>query len=374
MPMSSVQSRSSSTSEVHHNIAHRNDFDTTMDDLGEEEYEEDDEDDAEMVEIHEELAPRAAISRILEAHSRNVTGQGGTITYTTYLPDSQTLRAYFPSYSASPLMNPTTAKIFCHFVFVLGPSLSIFERTSPNPGVAFTPGAGLHGPQNVWTYTIPMLSLSHPPLLHAVLALSSLHLAKLTKGVENASLLHYNIALRRLGKAIANERQRRDVSTLAATLLLAFYETMTGEHEKWSRHLHGARLLIKEIDFQRVNTRVEALDELERSHQQTGPGNAHVSAEQAQQIQHQQQKRRMLAVRKIKRQATTPATAPNEVDDELTRIIMGEKPKRAPGGGKRGRPGYSRKELEASQLQADLFWWYCKMDVFSSILSGNPLL
>lgn len=319
--------------------------------------------DEEMQEALEEAGPRSIITNLLTAHSNpQFGGRGNMITYQTYLPDPQALRAYYPSYSASPLMNPTTAKIFCHFVYVLGPSLSIFERTSPNPGVAFTPGTGLHGPQNIWSYTIPMLSLQHPPLLHALLALSSLHLAKLTRGVENSSLLHYNIALRRLGKAIGDPKQRLETSTLAATLLLAFYETMAGEHNKWSRHIHGAKLLIKEIDFQKVGERIKHLDAEEAAAAAAGNVNPTNTSNPA-----NEEKRRLLAIKKGKRAVNANAA---QAGNNGTEEGASKRPQQQ----KNKKRRYSRKELENCQLQADLFWWYCKMDGFQSILSGGPLV
>jgi hypothetical protein len=43
--------------------------------------------------------------------------------------------------------------------------------------------------------------------------------------------------------------------------MLAYYETMAAEHDKWSSHIHGAKQLLKEIDFDRVTKRVELLDD-----------------------------------------------------------------------------------------------------------------
>lgn len=312
------------------------------------------------------ISPRSHISNIIEPHSRHL-NEYSRISFRSFLPDLGVLTAYYPNMSSSPLMNSTTAKIFCHFVYVLGPSLSLFERQPPNPHIAFTPGAGLHGPQNVWSYTIPMLSLSHPPLMHAILALSSLHISKLTKGPTHPSLLHYHLALRRLGKAISNDKHRGHVATLAATLLLGYYETMAAEHDKWSSHIHGAKQLLKEIDFDRVARRVEVLDEEERSKQH----NPNLQQEQEQQPELQQQNQpSLLRLRKMRRQQVY-----DEVDEDFAALLSGGKTrKRSLRLGRRGEGTFSTKELDMVQLQADMFWWFAKMDCYQSLISGCPLV
>ncbi|KAI5788328.1 hypothetical protein EDC01DRAFT_156031 [Geopyxis carbonaria] len=229
----------------------------------------------------------------------------------------------------------------------------------------------LHGPQNVWSYTIPILSLAHPPLLHAILALSSLHISKLTKGPSHPSLLHYHIALRRLGKAIASDRHRAHVATLAATLMLAYYETMAAEHDKWSSHIHGAKQLLKEVDFDRVTKRVELLDEDEQLAAQNGGQGESQSPFAAPQ---QPSGASLLAMRKMRRQMIS-----DDVDESLKSYLMGTKGRRgASGKGKKKesnaeRP-FSKKELEHLKLQADMFWWYAKMDCYQSLLSGCSLI
>ncbi|KAI5820693.1 putative C6 finger domain protein [Pyronema omphalodes] len=301
------------------------------------------------------------ISTVLEPFSQHL-DEHSRISFRSFLPEPGVLSTYEPNQLSSPLMNPTTAKIFCHFVYVLGPSMSLFERHPPNPHIAFTPGAGLHGPQNVWSYTIPILSLSHPPLLHAILALSSLHISKLTSASSQPSLLHYHIALRRLGKAIASDKHRGHVATLAATLMLAYYETMAAEHDKWSSHIHGAKQLLKEIDFDRVTKRVELMDDDELNGGLPPQPHGQYTKEPS-----------LLAKRKMRRQMI----ADDDHDDSLKSYLMGNK-------GRRGSPPkaknrnaerpFSKKELEHLRLQADMFWWYAKMDCYQSLLSGCPLV
>ncbi|KAL7270910.1 hypothetical protein RUND412_006366 [Rhizina undulata] len=343
-------------------------------------YEDEDEDDEDYEELNfqhdemlidplgQELTSRAQISNILEPHSRHL-NELSRISFRSFLPDAGILTSYYPSMTSSPLMNPTTAKIFCHFVYVLGPSMSLFERHAPNPHMAFTPGAGLHGPQNVWSYTLPMLSLSHPPLLHAILAISSLHISKLTKGPAHASHLHYHIALRRLGKAISNDKHRGHIATLAATLMLAYYETMAADHDKWCSHIHGAKQLLKEIDFYRVAQRVELDEEEERMAAQSAEG----MMGQEEGIPGLNQPS-LLMQRKIRRQIA------NDVDESLTAYMMGGRTYRRRITGLEGQKGkkkdkpFTKQELDKVELQADMFWWFAKMDTYQSILGGCPLV
>lgn len=373
------------------------------DDDEEDDDDDDDDDDYEVRELDQmmldpdgqSISPRAHISNIIAPLSKHL-NEHSRISFRSFLPDRNTLTNYHPSMGSSPLMNSTTAKIFCHFIYVLGPSLSLFERQPPNPHVAFTPGAGLQGPQNVWSYTVPMLSLSHPPLMHAILALSSLHISKLTKGPSHPSLLHYHIALRRLGKAIASDRHRSHVATLSATLLLGYYETMAAEHDKWSSHIHGAKQLLKEIDFDRVARRVEILDEQDRISQQQQREGGGLDGEQQQYLQTEGQlwpppppqpgqQPSVLRLRKMRKQQVY-----NDADEKFASMLSGHgraarnrgvrrggQQKEGGGGGGGGGTAArttTTKELDVMQLQADMFWWFAKMDCYQSLVSGCPLV
>src|SRR5882757_6744773 len=97
--------------------------------------------------------------------------------------------------------------------------------------------------------TLPTLALQNPALLHAMLAIGSLHIAKLQNGPIAASLKHYAIGLRRVAKSVGIYSRRRLPATLAAAMLLAFYECWCADHQKWSNHLLGAKQLVREIDF-----------------------------------------------------------------------------------------------------------------------------
>ena len=93
------------------------------------------------------------------------------------------------------------------------------------------------------------MALRNDGLLHAILALAALHIAKLQGDHITASLKHYSISLRRIGKSVSHPARKNRLATLAAALVLALYECWCADHQKWSNHLLGARMLLKEIDF-----------------------------------------------------------------------------------------------------------------------------
>src|SRR5215471_12478279 len=57
---------------------------------------------------------------------------------TAYLDGNNVLARYRPTAFASPLMDPETARIFCHFLTCVGPMISIFERHPVNPTIMLT--------------------------------------------------------------------------------------------------------------------------------------------------------------------------------------------------------------------------------------------
>ncbi len=288
---------------------------------------------------------------------------------TNYLNEPNVLASYHPTYSASPLMDPQTARLFCHFVTSSAPSLSSCERHPHNPSVMFSGAPVPLFQRSLWTYSLPMLALSHQGLLHAMLAIAGLHIAKLQHTPPTPSLKHYHYALRRVSKAISQPSKRNHVATLAATLLLGWYEVTTAEHNKWNSHLAGARQLIMDIDFAGMTKRLKAHKaQVAANHRDNfydGFGYGYG-------------------------QTYAPSNTLNDpsvdsedgLDENLISAIMGwntryndygqvtetEEPARV-----YNKP-LSEKEIETFEMQCDLFWWYAKQDMYQSIVSGNRLL
>lgn len=298
-------------------------------------------------------------------------GQGRIRSMTNFLNEPNVLATYFPSYAASPLRDPQTARVFCHFITATAPTLSVCERHPSNPALIFSGKPVPWSQRALWSYTLPMRALTHQGLLHAMLALASLHIAKLQQTSTTPSLKHYHYALRRVAKALGNQKKRRDVATLAATQLLGFYEVTTAEHNKWNSHLAGARELIMEIDFARMVRRIEA-----HRHQQE-----EAEARLKNEMQH------VLANSYWHGYAQGalddfPSRHDRQLDERLISTIMGW-PTRYDQHGRipDERDPASQSELpltahdiENFEIECELFWWYVKHDIYQSIISGNRLL
>jgi len=198
-----------------------------------------------------------------------------------------------------------------------------------------------------------------------MLALASLHIAKLQNGPVTAALKHYAIALRRIGKCLSSPTRRGQPATLAAAMLLAFFEVWAADHQKWINHLLGARQLVKEIDFagmtryiksQKVQKRRE---ERMRYYQAQQQGAGHNFYDD-----------------RLRYQAYV-----DDVDENIIGMLMGKKLRYDQFGHvvddslqDDGGKTYSPRDLELYETQRDLFWWYCKQDAYQGILGGGKLL
>ncbi|MCJ1478213.1 hypothetical protein MMC13_006889 [Lambiella insularis] len=284
--------------------------------------------------------------------------------YTTFLDVPNILSTYQPTYTASPLMDSTTARVFCHFITATAPSLSIYERHPMNPSVMFTGAPVPSSQQSLWTYTLPMKALSNQALLHAMLALASLHIASLQKTPQTASLRHYHYALRRLTKILSIPAKRTDIGTIAATLILGHYEATSAEHSKWNRHLAGARQLLMEVNFKGMTK--QAKEKRVRREAQTAL--ASWQSPERVLMDHHNFHRRF------------DSEVDDTIDENLVSRIMGWTI-RYDGYGhlydesnEHQSPSLTERDWETSKTLSDLFWWYAKQDVYQSVVSANRLL
>ncbi len=298
-------------------------------------------------------------------------GQGRIRSMTNFLNEPNILATYFPSYAASPLRDPQTARVFCHFITATAPTLSVCERHPSNPALIFSGKPVPWSQRALWSYILPMRALSHQGLLHAMLALASLHIAKLQQTSSTPSLKHYHYALRRVAKALGNQKKRRDVATLAATQLLGFYEVTTAEHNKWNSHLAGARELIMDIDFPRMLKRIEA----HRLQQEAAEAR----------LRYEMHNGITNAYWHDYGQGVLddfPSRADRQLDERLISTIMGWGTRYDQHGRitDEGDPTplteapLTAHEIENFEIQCELFWWYAKHDIYQSIISGNRLL
>ncbi len=176
------------------------------------------------------------------------------------------------------------------------------------------------------------------------MAIASLQIAKLQGTPATAALKHYHWSIRRIAKNVKSPLKRTKLSTLAATLLLAYFEVWSSDHSKWCSHLFGARLLFREI----------ALRDMSRV---------------------------CLPVKRMK--AFAGAGLDKDVSDldyDILSLITGTRLSAEDYGLQGGQLLDERclyttdRDVEQYDILRDLFWWYAKMDVYQSILGGTKLL
>lgn len=276
--------------------------------------------------------------------------------YDTFLQEGM-LEHYKVEWHANPLRNPATARVFAHFISATGPSLSTFERHTVNSSVLFTDGVVPSAQHALWTYTMPMAALHHQGLLHAMLALSSLHIARLQNGDTTPSMKHYAWALKRIHNCVSSRTKRLRATTIAASMLLGFYEVMTADHMKWNTHLAGAKQLFVETDFAGMTRQYRQLRREKMARDQTQLRRNSISAY----FNHNEE---------IQSQF-------NDVDEAMISTLVGREVRYEDERGyietaQRKIP--QQLDLSNFEILKDLFWWYCKQDAYQSIVSGNPLL
>jgi hypothetical protein len=265
---------------------------------------------------------------------------------------------------ANPLKNPKTARVFMHFLHVTGPTLSLYERNPRNPSLLYE-GPVPPSHQSLWTYTLPLQALNHQGLLHAMLALSSLHIAKLQKASITPSWKHYAYALKRLGRALGNPKKRLTIPTLATSLLLAFYEVMTAEHAKWSTHLVGAAQLLAELDFRSLTQEARRLRAAQTAQEKMFPYQNPDMLIDHKQFEQELRRSAMMPDANL----VSTIVGKNVDYDDFGRVI--EEASRQKDG-RRGPP--EKFDLQNYETLQDLYWWYCRQDTIQSIVSGNPLM
>lgn len=286
--------------------------------------------------------------------------------YDTYL-DAGVLDTYRAERVANPLRNPQTARVFAHFIAATGPSLSAFERHPRNTSAIFNEPPVPRAQQSLWTYKLPMMALHHQGLLHAMLAISSLHMAKLSGASVTPSLKHYAYSLKRVHRWVVQPQKRHQVATLAATLLLGFYEVFSAEHIKWSTHLHGAKQLIVEIDYAGMAAEIKAMKlrgPYERGRHSNG---FYDTAARQDMVMHPM--------------STSFVDEISNIDERFVAVLTGRKLRRDHSGRvvdddlpQRPKSNFDLADLRNFAIYQDLYWWYCKQDIIQCLVSGNRLL
>ncbi|EFQ99920.1 hypothetical protein MGYG_02927 [Nannizzia gypsea CBS 118893] len=282
--------------------------------------------------------------------------------FASYMNYDNLLATYRPSPLTSPLIDPEVAKIFSHFIGSIGTIISIFERKS-----SIAPFLNDFCPlpteqQSLFTHTLPTLALENHGLLHSILALGSAHLANTTGQSSSPAFRHYHFALRRISKAVGLPQKRKQIPTLAATLLLGFFEVIAAEHSKWCSHVAGASQLIRDIDFAGMTRRIRAMRARARKQKSVAGEKSWTRAGDF----------------RLDTFFENDIYAPieREIDVDLVGAIIGRETSYddATLAESEHEQPLTAKDIEDHRIRTDLYWHYCKQDLFQSLISGNPLL
>ncbi|KAG9191664.1 hypothetical protein G6011_10398 [Alternaria panax] len=318
--------------------------------------------DVETAEYENALLASKEFDNIRRIHLENY-NELGIRRYDAFLYDGL-LSDYRPEYAASPLRNPKTARVFAHYIHVTGPTLSMYERNPRNPTLIFE-SISHPAQQGLWTYTLPLKALSHQGLLHAMLALASLHIARLQGASITPSYKHYAYSLKRLVRSLSNPKKRLSTLTLATSLLLAFYEVWTAEHVKWGTHLIGAQRLITELDFRALTREARRLRAAQTAMERQFP---HQNPEML--IDQRQFDQRLKDSALMPDRSLVSMVVGNNVNYDDFGMLFEDN-----GARHDTRPNIPTKlDLQSYNTLQDIYWSYVRHDAYQSILSGNHLI
>lgn len=202
---------------------------------------------------------------------------------------------------------------------------------------------------------MPLLSMQHPGLLHAILALSSLQVSKMQETPPTAAHKHYHIALRRVAKNVGSYTKRLQLANVAAMLLLSYFEVWNSDHTKWCSHLYGTKILFAEMPLRTMAKKYlpyKSLKAKQKIMKQMGLGGIGMPLPQD----------------------------PNMVDFELLSTISGFHVTAKDYGLdedeilRSAAASTTDKDADKFENLRDLLWWFCKLDAYQAILGGaKPL-
>jgi len=175
---------------------------------------------------------------------------------------------------------------------------------------------------------------------------------------------HYHLAIRRVAKNVKNPARRTHAATIAASLLLAYFEVWNSDHDNWCKHMYGSCLLFKEVPLRQMTKVILVIKRRrQRETEQT----------QAQPLENQ--------FLPGYAQAVQSDRDLDDLDVNLLRDITGLDVRQEDLG--QGEPkdgfeaqssGTTDRDIENYEHMRDLWWWYTKMDVYQSLLGGTKLL
>ncbi|KAJ5009521.1 putative transcriptional regulatory protein [Colletotrichum sp. SAR 10_99] len=300
------------------------------------------------------MGEESAYGQLVQARSDGPwDGFGTEVRKFSAFAEETILTSYIPTPNNSPLNDERTAALFWHFINVTGPSMSLYERHPFDHTKLMNNFSVPKAGHNLWTYTFPILSFNHPALLQAMLALGALQIAKLQQIPPTAAMKHYHLSIRRIAKNVRTVKRRTSPATLAATLLLGYFEVWNSDHSKWCNHLFGARLLIKEIPFREMTRNILPLKRARRAlfqESQNQPFDPfYMGHDNTHMMNHDLDDLDLGLLSRLTNQHVS-------YEDDAAASIGNY---------------YTDRDIEHYEHLRDLYWWYCKMDVYQSMLGGG---
>lgn len=262
---------------------------------------------------------------------------------------------YIPEFAANPLNNIYTQRVFAHFVFSTAPLISFLQQRNRPSFLGEAPhGSATYSCQGLWNYVLAMMALYDQGLLHAMLAMGSYHIAKLQGASTTPAQKHYGYAIRYIHKSVRPEKKRHAATTLAATLLLAFYEVMTADHRAWNTHLAGAIQLVREIDFTSMTNHIRRAKQRTSARRRSGSSSTHddlvdaifpdIDTKLVNQLKGKNEK---------PNENITSKGSEAAFDDSSVLTIL---------------------ELRQYSILQDLYWYACRHDMIHGMVGGTTLL
>lgn len=124
-------------------------YDVSEEDFAMEDYEDDD--GAWQGQLQENHLKNNDLGIVVALQARQESHDLGIRSITSFIDRPNMLATYTPSPQSSPLNDSMTARLFCHFIHVTGPSMSMFERHPANPSLIFQGQPVPKSQQHIWT-------------------------------------------------------------------------------------------------------------------------------------------------------------------------------------------------------------------------------
>jgi len=179
-----------------------------------------------------------------------------------------------------------------------------------------------------------------------------------------AAMKHYHLGIRRVAKNVKSATRRTHASTIAASLLLAYFEVWNSDHNNWCKHMYGSSLLFKEVPLSEM-TRVILSTKRRRRRE--------AAALNLQPLDHQFLPGYAQAVKSDRDLDDLDVNLLRDITGmDLRHEDLGQGP--VEDGEEIGATVVTDRDIENYEHLRDLWWWYTKMDVYQSVLGGTKLL